>query len=139
MKRSDQKENKWITHLKSHREEFINLLLASVLLIVTLRMLREKGEKLDEKKSLEKSVEDLKAELNNIKQDIVTFVESDLAKVISQSGLKNAKADTLSGQIKEKLVLIISRDPSPSAIPANTEQATPDEKVSMQKSIKGLL
>jgi hypothetical protein len=135
------KENKWITHLKSHREEIINLLLASILLILTLRMLREKGEKLDEKKSLEKSVESLNEELSTIKQDMLKFVDSDLPKIISQSGLKNAKVDTLSGQIKEKINLILFREPTQSVVIVSTsEQAPAEDKASMQKSIgKGLV
>ncbi len=144
MKRPAAKENKWITHLKSHREEFINLLLASVLLIVTLRMLREKGEKLDEKKSLEKSVEDLKEELSNIKQGMHQFVESDLPKLITQlkeaKGLKNSKVESLSRQIKKKINLILFREPSPTAIVSGTKQAPPDDSAGMQNTIgKGLM
>jgi hypothetical protein len=140
MKRPATKENKWINHLKSHREELLNLLLASILLIVTLRMLREKGEKLDEKKSLEKSVENLNEELCTIKQDMLKFVESDLPKIISQSGLKSAKVDILSGQIKERINLILFRELHPSGIVSNTEEAPSDQKPGMQKSIgKGLM
>lgn len=117
-----------MTFMKSHSEEFLNILLASILLIVTLRMLREKGEKLEEKKAVELEIECLKKELSRMKGEIFNFIESDLTKIVISSIPKGAKADLISSQVSDRIRSIVSPTPvttvQPPEEPPSTMQST---------------
>ena len=121
-------ESSWMTFMKSHSEEFLNILLASILLIVTLRMLREKGEKLEEKKAVELEIECLKKELSRMKGEIFNFIESDLTKIVVSSIPKGAKADLISSQVSDRIRSIVSPTPvttvQPPEEPPSTMQST---------------
>ena len=98
----------WVAFMKAHQEEFVNILLASFLLIITLRMLREKGEKLEEKKEVEAEIGFLKTELNRVRKELDDFSESGLPKIVRESGLKSGKAESVSAQLAEKIRSIIT-------------------------------
>eukprot|EP00277_Geminigera_cryophila_P007363 CAMPEP_0179431736 /NCGR_PEP_ID=MMETSP0799-20121207/16550_1 /TAXON_ID=46947 /ORGANISM="Geminigera cryophila, Strain CCMP2564" /LENGTH=244 /DNA_ID=CAMNT_0021208813 /DNA_START=1 /DNA_END=735 /DNA_ORIENTATION=+ len=64
--------------LKAHRDELFNMLLAALLLVLTLKMLREKGEKLDEESDSDKRIKVLEAELASIESSIAESVRTGL-------------------------------------------------------------
>lgn len=61
--------------LSDHRDELFNILLAALLLVLTLKMLREKGEKLDEESDKAKRIKALEAELVSLETAIVERVQ----------------------------------------------------------------
>ena len=61
--------------LSDHRDELFNILLAALLLVLTLKMLREKGEKLDEESDKAKRIKALEAELASLETAIVERVQ----------------------------------------------------------------
>jgi hypothetical protein len=127
-------EKGWVTFMKSHSEEFLNILLASILLIVSLRMLREKGEKLEEKKSTEHEIESLRKELNKIKSELTSFVETDLPKIITASNPKGAKIEFVTSQVAEKIRSIVTPKPVSSNQPIE-EQPVPTMQSTVQRGL----
>ena len=67
--------------LRDHRDELFNLMLAALLCVLTLKMLREKGEKLDEESESTKQVKVLEAQLADLEASIVDRVRSELPNV----------------------------------------------------------
>lgn len=61
--------------LSDHRDELVNIFLAALLLVLTLKMLREKGEKLDEESDSGKRIKALEAELASLEAAIVERVQ----------------------------------------------------------------
>lgn len=61
--------------LSDHRDELFNIFLAALLVVLTLKMLREKGEKLDEESENGKRIRVLEAELASLEAAIVERVQ----------------------------------------------------------------
>jgi hypothetical protein len=75
--------------LSDHRDELVNIFLAALLLVLTLKMLREKGEKLDEESDRDKRIKVLEAELASLEAAIVERVhEVDVLALHCHSALK---------------------------------------------------
>eukprot|EP00960_Hanusia_phi_P009457 273883-Hanusia_phi.AAC.1 len=99
--------------VSSHRDELINIGLASFLLILTIKLVRIKGESEDEAERLNKLIEDLQARLDGTKKKLEDLAKDETTAIASSISLKKGKEQIL----QEKILQIIEKGFDSSDIP----------------------
>jgi hypothetical protein len=120
-------EDKWAMAFNANREEFYNVLLGGIIVVLAFHLMREKGEKLEEGKKLRGDLE----KLQEYKSKTVQFIDKDIPKLVDSSGLSKAKAEALSANIRAGF----EKSTSPPAVSdTDAKVVTPDSVQSVVKA-----
>lgn len=76
----------WGEWMKDHQDEILVVLLSSMFLLATLRLLRQKGEAMEAKIAFEARIEDLEAQVDRIKFEIRKSISEGAGDIASDFG-----------------------------------------------------
>ena len=105
------KASSYKEYFERSKEDLFNIVLSCLFFIVTLQMLRTKGDKLDDEMRHKAREEELQNEIQRLKTKVVEAVESGAPEIAQSLGLWKSSSD----ELKKKMLVLISKavkDPS---------------------------
>mmetsp|Transcript_14338 Transcript_14338/g.49010 ORF Transcript_14338/g.49010 Transcript_14338/m.49010 type:complete len:240 (-) Transcript_14338:970-1689(-) len=115
----------------SHRDELLNIGLASLLLVLTIKLVRIKGEGEDEAERLNKVVEGLQTTLERTKTKLEELALNETPAIASAISLKKGKEEIL----QEQILQIIRRGFEQDIVSKNEVSVQKEQKLNSEMDI----